>query len=150
MLTTTYMRSQSSSLGHDVLHAVSQPFIKGDDTGGLLVHGVKHLLPGFLFVLLGLVQVTVLRSEPVSPRQSSGSIHQLGERFLAYQTIIVGVGFSKHLEQAVVQLRVAVTLPVSHGLLHPPDEVLLGLVEGADGAGAGGHLEGLGAGFVKA
>merc|ERR1719341_1977214 len=78
-----------------------------------------------------------------------GSIHQLGERFLAYQTVIVGVGFSKHLQQAVVQLRVAVALLVSHGLLHPPDEVLLGLVEGADGAGAGGHRDGLGAWFLR-
>ena len=143
------MRSQSSSLGNDVLHAVSQPFIEGDDTGRLLVHGVKHLLPGFLLVLLGLVEVAVLGSEPVSPRQGSGSVHQLGERFLAYQTIIVGVGLGKHLQQAVVQLRVAVTLLVSHGLLHPPDEVLLGLVEGADGAGAGGHGDGLGAWFLR-
>ena len=151
MLTTTYMRSQSGSLGHDVLQTVVQPFIKGDDSGRLLVHGVKHLLPGFLLVLLGLVEVAVLGREPVSPRQGSGSVHQLGERFLAYQTVIVGVGFSKHLEQAVVQLTVAVALLVSHGLLHPPDEVLLGLVEGADGAGAGagGHGDGLGAWFLR-
>ena len=151
MLTTTYMRSQSGSLGHDVLQTVVQPFIKGDDSGRLLVHGVKHLLPGFLLVLLGLVEIAVLGSEPVSPRQGSGSVHQLGERFLAYQTVIVGVGFSKHLEQAVVQLTVAVALLVSHGLLHPPDEVLLGLVEGADGAGAaaGGHRDGLGAWFLR-
>ena len=91
------MRIQSGSLGHDVLQTVGQPFIKGDDTSRLLVHGVKHLLPGILLVLLSLVQVAVLGSEPVSPRQSSGSVHQLGERFLADQTVIVGVSFSKHL-----------------------------------------------------
>ena len=142
------MRIQSSSLSHDVLQRVVQPFIKSDDTGRLLVHGVKHLLPGFLLVLLGLVEIAVLGSEPVSPRQSSGSIHQLGEGFLAYQTIIVGVGFGEHLEQAVVQLRVAVALLVRYGLLHPPDEVLLGLIEGADGAGAAGHRDGLGAWFL--
>ena len=150
MRTITYMRSQSGSLGHDVLQTVVQPLIKSDDSSRLLVHGVKHLRPGFLLVLLSLVEIAVLGSEPVSPRQSSGSVYQLGERFLAYQTIIVGVGLGKHLQQAVVQLRVAVTLLVSHGLLHPPDEVLLGLVEGADGAGgAGGHLDGLDAWFLR-
>ena len=110
------MRIQSASLGHDVLHAVGQPLIKGDDPSRFLLHGVKHLLPGFLLVLLGLLEIAVLGSEPVSPRQVSGSVHQLGERFLAYQTVIVGICFSKHLQEAVVQLRVAVALPVSHGL----------------------------------
>merc|ERR1712105_445558 len=144
------MRSQSGSLGHDVLQTVVQPLIKGDDSSRLLVHGVKHLGPGILLLLLGLVEIAVLGSEPVSPRQSSGSVHQLGERFLAYQTIIVGVGLSKHLQQAVVQLRVAVALLVSHGLLNPPDEVLLGLVEGADGSGgADGHLDGFGTWFLR-
>ena len=149
MRATTYMRRQGGSLGRDVLQTVGQPFIKGDHSGRLLIHGVKHLLPGFLLVLLGLVEIAILGSEPVSPRQSSGSIHQLGEGFLAYQAVIVGVSFSKHLQEAVVKLGVAVALLVSHGLLHPPDEVLLGLVEGADGAvGGGGHRDGLGAGFL--
>ena len=144
------MRGQCGSLGHDVLQRVVEPLIKGDDTSRLLVHGVKHLLSGVLLVLLGLVQVAVLGSEPVSPRQSSGSVHQLGEGFLAYQTIIVGVGLSKHLQEAVVQLGVAVALPVGHGLLHPPDEVLLGLVEGADGSGgAGGHRNGVNTWFLR-
>ena len=57
---------------------------------------------------------------------------------------------SKHLQKAVVQLGVAVALLVSHGHLHPPVEVLLGLVEGADGSGgAGRHLGGLGGCFLQ-
>ena len=133
------MRVQSGSLGHDMLQTVGQPFIKGDHAGRFLVHGVKHLLPGLLFVLLRLVQLAVLGSESVGPGQSSGSVHQLGERFLADQTVIVGVSFGKHLQQAVVQLGVTVALLVSHRLLHPPDEVLLGLVERGHGGAGGRH-----------
>ena len=57
------------------------------------------------------------------------------------KTHLVGVGIHKHLQQGVVQLGVAVALLVRGGPLHEPDEVLLGLVEGADsGVGGGGHL----------
>ena len=53
---------------------------------------------------------------------------------------------SQHLQEAVVLLGVAVALLVSHGHLHPPVEVLLGLVEGA---GAGGHRNGVNAWFLR-
>ena len=56
-------------------------------------------------------------------------------------TNLVGVGINKHLQQGVVQLGVAVALLVCGGLLHKPDKVLFGLVEGVDcGVGGGGHL----------
>ena len=57
------------------------------------------------------------------------------------KTDLVGVGIHKHLQQRVVQLGVAVALLVRRGLLHEPDEVFLGLVEGVHcGVGGGGHL----------
>ena len=57
-----------------------------------------------------------------------------------FETDLVGVGIHKHLQQGVVELGVAVALLVRRGLLHEPDEVLLGLVEGVDGGvGGGGH-----------
>ena len=56
-------------------------------------------------------------------------------------THLVGVGIHKHLQQRVVHLGVTVALLVRGGLLHKPDEVLLGLIEGVDGGVVGGgHL----------
>ena len=57
------------------------------------------------------------------------------------KTRLVGVRINEHLQEGMVQLGVAVALLIRGGLLHKPDEVLLGLVEGVDGGvGGGGHL----------
>ena len=69
---------------------------------------------------------------------SVASLIQFGERFLTDQAVIVGVGINKHLQQTVVELRVAVAFLVSDGLLDKPDEVFLGLVE--SGGWGGRHL----------
>merc|ERR1719300_1665547 len=45
----------SCSLGGNMFSAELQPFIKGDDTSSLEIHGVEHLLPGSIFFLLSLV-----------------------------------------------------------------------------------------------
>ena len=129
---------QGSSLGQDVFQAEGQPLIKGDDASRLLVHGVEHPSPGTLLLLHSPVEVAVLGSKPVLSGQSSGSVNQLGERFLTDQAVIVGVGINKHLQQTVVELRVAVAFLVSDGLLDKPDEVILGLVE--SGGWGGRHL----------
>ena len=45
-----------SGLGSNVLLAKLQPLVKGDDTAGLEVHGVEHLLPGHLLLSLSLIK----------------------------------------------------------------------------------------------
>merc|ERR1719300_2358094 len=123
----------SRSLGSNVFSAELQPFIKGDDTSSLEIHGVEHLLPGRIFFLLSFVKIRISWSIAISPGHGSRGINQLGEGSLADKTIPVGVGVNKNLEQGVVEFRVRITLLVLHGLLHKPDEVRLGLVEGVDG-----------------
>merc|ERR1719295_1229084 len=54
------MRIHSGSLGSDVLLAELQPFIEGDDTSGLEIHGVKHLLSGGVLLCLSLVKSRIL------------------------------------------------------------------------------------------
>merc|ERR1719419_678670 len=43
------------SLGSNMFSAELQPFVKGDNTSSLEIHGVEHLLPGSIFFLLTLV-----------------------------------------------------------------------------------------------
>merc|ERR1719300_446963 len=49
------MRIHGRCLCSNVFSAELQPFIKGDDTSSLEIHGVEHLLPGSIFFLLSLV-----------------------------------------------------------------------------------------------
>merc|ERR1712126_113577 len=63
------MRIHGGSLGSDVLLAELQPFIEGDDTSGLEIHGVEHLLSGGVLLCFRLVQSRILRS--VSPMYSA-------------------------------------------------------------------------------
>ena len=126
------VRVHGGSLGRDVLLAELQPLVEGDDTSGLEIHGVKHLLSGGVLLSLALVQLTVLRSITIGPGHGSSSVDQLGEALLAHQTILVSVGVHEQLQQGVVHLRVGVALLVGDRLLDKPDEVLLGLVEGVD------------------
>merc|ERR1712243_539302 len=60
------MRIHGGSLGSDVLLAELEPFIKGDDTSGLEIHGVEHLLSGSVLLCLRLVQSRILRSVTIS------------------------------------------------------------------------------------
>merc|ERR1719312_1960144 len=73
------MRVHGGSLGSDVLLAELQPLIKCDDTSGLEIHGVKHLLPGRILLCLSLVQLRVLRSISIGSGHGCSSINQLGE-----------------------------------------------------------------------
>ena len=132
------VRVHGGSLGRDVLLAKLQPLVEGDDTSGLEIHGVEHLLSGRVLLSLALVQLTVLGSITIGPGHGSSSVNQLGEALLAHQTILVGVGVHEQLQERVVHLRVRVALLVIDGLLHEPDKVFLGLVEGVHWAR---HLE---------
>merc|ERR1712227_470760 len=124
------MRIHGSSLGSDVLPAELEPFIKGDDTSGLEIHGVKHLLSGCILLCLSLVQLRILRSITIGSGHGCSSINQLGEGSSANKTISVGVSIHEQLQERMIHLRMRVTLLVCHSSLHEPDEVLLGLVEG--------------------
>merc|ERR1712121_397026 len=115
------------SLGGDVLLAELEPFIKCDDTSRLEIHRVKHLLPRGILLSLGLVEIGILWSIPVSSRHRCGSVDQLGEGSSTDKTILVGVSIHEQLQQGVVHLGVRVALLVIYGLLHEPDEVFLGL-----------------------
>ena len=98
------MRVHGSSLGSDVLLAELQPFIKGDDTSGLEIHGVKHLLSGSILLCLSLVQLRVLWSKTICSWHRCSSINQLGERCLTDKTITVGVGINEQLQERMIQL----------------------------------------------
>ena len=105
------------------------------------IHGVEHLLSGGVLLLLVLPHIGVGWSVAVGPGHGGSLVNQVGEGSSADQPVLVGVGIHEHLQQGVVQLGVAVALLVRGGPLHEPDEVLLGLVEGADsGVAGGGHL----------
>merc|ERR1712227_1014049 len=107
-----------------------EPFIEGDDTSGLEIHGVKHLLSGSILLCLSLVQLRILRSISISSRHGCSSINQLGEGSSANKTISVGVSIHEQFQKGMVHLGVRVTLLVCHCSLDKPDEVFLGLVEG--------------------
>merc|ERR1719347_2121459 len=135
------MRIHGGSLGSDVLLAELQPFIEGNDTSGLEIHGVEHLLSGGVLLCISLVQSRIFWSVSISSGHCCSGINQLGEGGLADKTISVGVGINKQLQQGVIQLRVRVTLLVIDCSLDEPDEVFLGLVEGVDWARhCGGYL----------
>merc|ERR1719342_1274667 len=51
------VRIQGGSLGSNMLPGELQPLVKGDDSGGLEVHGIKHLLPRSILIGISLVQV---------------------------------------------------------------------------------------------
>merc|ERR1712133_313692 len=128
------VRIHGGSLGSNVLLAELEPFIKCDDTSGLEIHGVKHLLPGCILLCLGIVKIGIFRSIPISSGHRCGSVDQLGERSSADETILVGVSIHKQLQERVVHLGVRVALLVIDSLLHEPDEVFLGLVKSVDWA----------------
>merc|ERR1719495_654653 len=50
------VRIQGGSLGSNMLPGELQPFIKGNDSSGLEVHGIKHLLPCCILFGISLVQ----------------------------------------------------------------------------------------------
>merc|ERR1719310_1255919 len=74
-----WMRIHGGSLGSDVLLAELQPFIKGNDTSGLEIHGVKHLLSGGVLLCLSFVKSRILRSVSISSGHRCSGINQLGE-----------------------------------------------------------------------
>merc|ERR1719249_294769 len=88
------MRIHGGSLSSDVLLAELQPFIEGDDTSGLEIHGVKHLLSGSVLLCFRLVQSGILGSVSISSGHRCGGINQLGEGSLADKTISVSVGIN--------------------------------------------------------
>merc|ERR1712098_233787 len=73
------VRIHGGSLGSDVLLAGLQPFIEGDDTSGLEIHGVKHLLSSSVLLCLRLVQSRILGSVSISSGHRCSGIYQLGE-----------------------------------------------------------------------
>merc|ERR1712083_482530 len=73
------MRCNGGGFGRNVLHAEPVPFIKGDHPGALEVHGVEHLLPGGIPLLIRLVELGVWRSVSVSSWDGGGLVHKLGE-----------------------------------------------------------------------
>merc|ERR1712133_322084 len=73
------MRIHGGSLGGYVLLAELQPFIEGDDSSGLEIHGVKHLLSGGVLLCLRLVQSRILGSISIGSGHRCGGINQLGE-----------------------------------------------------------------------
>merc|ERR1719342_820420 len=133
------VRIQGGCLGSNVFPGELQPFVKGNDTSGLQIHGVKHLLPCCILLSFSFVQLRVCRSVTVSPWQSCCSINQLGERGLADESIFVGVCINKQLQEGMVHLSVRVTFLVMDSLLDEPNEILLGLVESVDSCGIGRH-----------
>merc|ERR1719293_186759 len=60
------MRIHGGSLGSDVLLAELEPLIEGDDTSGLEIHGVKHLLPGSILLGFSLVELRICWSISIS------------------------------------------------------------------------------------
>merc|ERR1711868_144160 len=100
------MRVHGGSLGSDVLMAELQPFIKGDDTSGHEIHGVKHLLSGSILLCLSLVQLGILRSISIGSGHCCSSINQLGERSSANKTIPVGVCIHEQFQKGMIHLRV--------------------------------------------
>merc|ERR1712133_6492 len=50
------MGIQGGSLSSNMLPGELQPFVKGDDSSGLEIHGIKHLLPRSILVGVSLVQ----------------------------------------------------------------------------------------------
>merc|ERR1712227_726954 len=128
------MRIHGGSLGSDVLMAELEPFIEGDDTSGLEIHGVKHLLSGSILLCLSLVQLRVLWSISIGSGHGCSGINQLGEGSSADKTISVGVSIHEQFQERMIHFGVRVTLLVCHCSLDKPDEVFLGLVEGVHGA----------------
>merc|ERR1719342_1230008 len=133
------VRIQGGCLGSNVFPGKLQPFVKGYDTSGFQIHRVKHLLPCCILLSFSFVQLRVCRSVSVSPWQSCCSIDQLGEGGLADESVFVGIGINKQLQEGMVHLSVRVTFLVVDCLLDEPDEVLLGLVEGVYSCGVGRH-----------
>merc|ERR1712121_52590 len=128
------MRIHGGSLGSNVLLAEFEPFIEGDDTSGLQIHGVEHLLSGGILLGLCLVQSRIIGSISIGSGHRCSSIDQLGEGGFADKTISVGVCIHKELEEGMIQFRVRVALLVRDCPLHKPDEVFFGLVESVNWA----------------
>merc|ERR1712243_314094 len=107
----------SGSLGSNMLSAKLQPFVKSDDSSGLEIHGIKHLLSGSILVLLGLVEIGIGWCITISSGHGGSCIDQLREGSLADQTISVGIGINEDLQQGMIKLRVRVTFLVLDAFL---------------------------------
>merc|ERR1719309_441939 len=93
------MRIQGGSLGSNMLPGELQPFVKGDDSSGLEVHGVEHLLSCCVFIGISFIQVCISWSVSISSWHGGSSINQLGKGSLADETISVGVSINEDLKQ---------------------------------------------------
>merc|ERR1712126_668317 len=100
------VRIHGGSLGSDMLLAELQPFIEGNDTSRLEIHGGKHLLSGGVLLCFRLVESGILRSVSISSGHGSSGIYQLGEGGLADKTISVGIGINEQLQKRMIQFRV--------------------------------------------
>merc|ERR1719187_1578990 len=100
----------------DVFQAKLQPLIKGDDTGVLQVHGVKHLPQGLVILLHW--------------AHGNEAGDKLQEMILAHEPILVSVSINKLLEKFHEEFPISITGLAGDGLLDEPEKVFLTLVEG--------------------
>merc|ERR1712208_210111 len=85
------MCCKSSCVGNDILHAKIKPLVNSYHICSLHVHGVEHLPPGLLRLILSLVHLHINESIPIHPGDRSNHVNEFGERSSADKTILISI-----------------------------------------------------------